>query len=185
MVLSTVTFLGTLTKTKARRNNFTGFICALTKSPGLHISVQVLLISSQEYRKESWKMLYVVTVIVIVSLLEQTNAAPCSGTQISVCNCEDTRVFCNGRNLTTIPSDIPITTTRLDLDDNHISTLAEDAFADLVSLESITLFNNALGSLPAELFSFNTNLEFISLRRNNLSSLPPELFSMNTKLQNM
>ncbi|VDI22983.1 Hypothetical predicted protein, partial [Mytilus galloprovincialis] len=81
-------------------------------------------------------MLYVVTVIVIVSLLKQTNALPCSGPQISVCDCEDTKVYCYGRNLTTLPSNIPITTTDLYLSNTYISTLAEDAFADLVSLDS-------------------------------------------------
>ncbi|CAC5400184.1 unnamed protein product [Mytilus coruscus] len=128
-------------------------------------------------------MLYIVTVIVIVSLLEQTYAVPCSGQQISVCECIDTLVDCENLNLTTVPSNIPITTTKLGLSNNHISTIAEHAFVDLVSLESINLFDNALSSLPAELFSSNINLKIITLQGNNLSSLPAQLFSSNTNLE--
>ncbi|CAC5369493.1 unnamed protein product [Mytilus coruscus] len=64
-----------------------------------------------------------------------------------------------------------------------ISTIAANAYEDLVSLESLNSETNTISSLPGGLFSKNITPRTVNLNRNNISSLPGGLFSSNINLR--
>ena len=61
------------------------------------------------------------------------------------------------------------------LNDNTLSNLPENIFADLSSLVVLDLRNNNLNSLPEGIFTNLTSLQSLRLRENNLECLPPSL----------
>ena len=70
----------------------------------------------------------------------------------------------------------------LRLNDNGISTLDKDAFADLTTLTQLELTDNELESLDATVFDDLTQLTGLRLQNNRLTTLPPGIFTNNTGL---
>ncbi|VDI05457.1 Hypothetical predicted protein [Mytilus galloprovincialis] len=64
----------------------------------------------------------------------------------------------------------------LDLSDNDISTIAANAFQDLISFESLKLNGNTIISLQVGLFSNNINLRKIDLSDNDISTISANAF---------
>ena len=81
----------------------------------------------------------------------------------------------NSPTLNTVPanafSQVATALERLDLDDNSISTIDEDAFDGLTALEKLSLFDNSLTTLDEDIFDGLTALIQILLRNNNITAL--------------
>ena len=73
----------------------------------------------------------------------------------------------------------------LDLASESITSLKEDDFERLTSLESLWLHKNSLSSLPEDLFDGLTSLEILDLGHNSLTSLPEDLFDGLTSLEEL
>ena len=66
-----------------------------------------------------------------------------------------------------------------------LSSLQENDFADLISLQRLALNNNALSSLDADIFADFSNLQELYLEHNNLSSLDATIFAGFSSLENL
>ncbi|XP_071804324.1 uncharacterized protein [Asterias amurensis] len=90
-------------------------------------------------------------------------------------------VQCANRNLQTFP-DIPLgpgcrnQVSEIDVSNNEIKTLPQDAFAGLTSLETIALSNNIIQTIPMGVFRDLTRPNELLLQSNNLSSLQRGVF---------
>ena len=72
----------------------------------------------------------------------------------------------------------------LDLEENSLSSLHEDIFDGLTALNTLELSNNSLSSLDEEIFDGVTALQWLYLYNNRLRSLPQGLLS-STRLPNL
>ena len=68
------------------------------------------------------------------------------------------------------------TLTHLILDDNALTTLAEDTFDDLPELAYLSLRHNQLAALPPGVFDLLPALYWLQLENNHLTTLPPDVF---------
>ncbi len=75
--------------------------------------------------------------------------------------------------------------TQLDLSDNGLTTLPEDAFGQFDNLQWLFLRGNQLVTLPAGIFAGLTNLRFLWLHNNQLATLPPDIFAGLINLQGL
>ena len=71
----------------------------------------------------------------------------------------------------------------LKLDSNSLTSLPEDIFSELDSLETLYLRDSELNTLPDGAFSGLSNLQWLYLGRNNLTSLPSDVFANATSLK--
>ncbi|RWS23730.1 protein slit-like protein [Leptotrombidium deliense] len=117
----------------------------------------------------------------------------------SKCQCQGSLVRCGQKKLTSIPSNIPLTTselyldmndisvispnlnklsdlTRLDLSNNRISLLPDFAFSNLSKLETLILSYNKLECIQAESFKGLKSLRILSLHGNDISMIPNGAF---------
>ncbi|XP_076450179.1 uncharacterized protein LOC143286487 [Babylonia areolata] len=101
---------------------------------------------------------------------DNATLVPCPGS--CVCTERGLRVDCSGQNLTRVPREIPAGTTHLDLSMNNISTLPDNAFAHLTSLQDLRLASNKLQSLPKRIFRKNRFLSTLYLQGNRFKSVP-------------
>ncbi|XP_071135472.1 slit homolog 2 protein-like isoform X2 [Mytilus edulis] len=122
-------------------------------------------------------MLFKTIAVLTLSILKEGYALPCTIPGLTMCECQGTRLYCTGQNLAQIPSNIPKTTTYLTFTENEISSIEDGAFADLHSLERLSLQNNKINSIDANLLSGLTLLEDLSLDNNEISTIEDGAFS--------
>nr|AIO08214.1 variable lymphocyte receptor C [Petromyzon marinus] len=92
-------------------------------------------------------------------------------------------VDCSSKTLADVPTGIPASTEKLQLDYNQLASIDEKAFWGLSNLTYLTITNNPqLQSLPVGVFDRLTSLEKLYLNYNQLKSLPPRVFDSLTKL---
>nr|AIO08262.1 variable lymphocyte receptor C [Petromyzon marinus] len=92
-------------------------------------------------------------------------------------------VDCSHKKLATVPTGIPASTERLQLDYNQLASIDEKAFWGLSNLTYLTITNNnQLQYLPVGVFDQLKNLNELRLDGNKLKSLPPRVFDSLTKL---
>nr|AIO08233.1 variable lymphocyte receptor C [Petromyzon marinus] len=91
-------------------------------------------------------------------------------------------VDCSNKKLATVPTGIPTSTEKLQLDFNQLASIDAKAFQGLTKLTYLTLEYNQLQSLPVGVFDQLKNLNELRLTTNQLKSLPPRVFDSLTKL---
>nr|AIO08272.1 variable lymphocyte receptor C [Petromyzon marinus] len=91
-------------------------------------------------------------------------------------------VDCSHKKLATVPTGIPASTERLELQYNQLTSIPGMAFHSLTRLTYLSLYDNKLTSLPVGVFDQLENLQDLRLGENQLKSLPPGVFDKLTKL---
>nr|AIO08197.1 variable lymphocyte receptor C [Petromyzon marinus] len=91
-------------------------------------------------------------------------------------------VDCSHKKLATVPTGIPASTERLELQYNQLANIHAKAFHGLTRLTYLALDSNKLQSLPAGVFDGLSELDRLSLQLNQLKSLLPGVFDRLTKL---
>lgn len=97
-------------------------------------------------------------------------------------------VYINGNNISRIENGTFANQTRLtymNLRDNRIQELDEDAFIGLSRLQSLVLIGNNVQIIAPRTFHPLTEVSYLDLERNNLSSIGDEVFSQNTQIRNL
>nr|AIO08263.1 variable lymphocyte receptor C [Petromyzon marinus] len=85
-------------------------------------------------------------------------------------------VDCSHKKLATVPTGIPASTERLELQYNQLTAVPVNAFKALTQLTYLSLQNNNLQSLPVGVFDQLKNLNELRLDSNKLQSLPVGVF---------
>nr|AIO08228.1 variable lymphocyte receptor C [Petromyzon marinus] len=91
-------------------------------------------------------------------------------------------VDCSSKTLADVPTGIPASTERLELQYNQLTAVPVKAFHGLTRLTFLDLSNNKLTSLPVGVFDQLKNLNELRLSSNKLKSLPPGVFDSLTRL---
>nr|AIO08129.1 variable lymphocyte receptor C [Petromyzon marinus] len=91
-------------------------------------------------------------------------------------------VDCSSKTLADVPTGIPASTDKLELQFNQLTSVPAKAFQGLTQLTILVLQNNALQSLPVGVFDQMKNLQELRLQDNQLKSLPERVFDKLTKL---
>nr|AGJ51133.1 variable lymphocyte receptor C [Petromyzon marinus] len=91
-------------------------------------------------------------------------------------------VDCSSKTLATVPTGIPASTDKLELQFNQLTSIPGKAFHGLTRLTYLELSNNKLPSLPVGVFDQLKNLNELRLSSNKLKSLPPRVFDGLSKL---
>nr|AGJ51102.1 variable lymphocyte receptor C [Petromyzon marinus] len=91
-------------------------------------------------------------------------------------------VDCSSKTLADVPTGIPASTERLELNYNQLTGIPSTAFQGLTKLTYLTLGENQLQTLPVGVFDQLTELGTLVLQSNQLKSLPPRVFDSLTKL---
>nr|AVK72278.1 slit [Xenoturbella bocki] len=93
------------------------------------------------------------------------------------CLCEGSVVDCSGLGLESIPTDIPVFTTELKLNDNEIEVLFSDgSFRHLPNLQKIDLRNNLINDIETGAFEGAYALTDLLLTNNHLSDIQSQMF---------
>nr|AIO08198.1 variable lymphocyte receptor C [Petromyzon marinus] len=92
-------------------------------------------------------------------------------------------VDCSSKKLATVPTGIPASTERLELQYNQLASIDAKAFQGLRHLTFLSITNNPqLQTLPVGVFDRLTQLDKLYLGQNQLKSLPERVFDRLTKL---
>nr|AIO08277.1 variable lymphocyte receptor C [Petromyzon marinus] len=91
-------------------------------------------------------------------------------------------VDCSSKTLADVPTGIPASTERLQLNYNQLTSIPGKAFHGLTRLTFLGLSDNKLQSLPVGVFDQLENLQDLRLGENQLKSLPPAVFDSLTQL---
>nr|AIO08252.1 variable lymphocyte receptor C [Petromyzon marinus] len=91
-------------------------------------------------------------------------------------------VDCSSKTLATVPTGIPASTERLELQYNQLTSIPDKSFHGLARLTYLGLSNNKLPFLPVGVFDQLKHLNELRLDRNKLKSLPPRVFDSLTQL---
>nr|AGJ51105.1 variable lymphocyte receptor C [Petromyzon marinus] len=92
-------------------------------------------------------------------------------------------VDCSSKTLADVPTGIPASTEKLQLDFNQLASIDAKAFHGLRHLTFLSITSNPqLQSLPVGVFDQLKNLNELRLGENQLKSLPPRVFDSLTKL---
>nr|BAI66959.1 variable lymphocyte receptor B [Eptatretus burgeri] len=102
------------------------------------------------------------TCVLLALLLCCRNGKACP----SRCSCSGTSVDCQSKGLTSVPSGIPSSTTKLWLSSNKLQSLPHGVFDKLTKLTTLVLYNNQLKSVPDGIFDRLTSLQRIYLYSN-------------------
>nr|AIO08096.1 variable lymphocyte receptor C [Petromyzon marinus] len=94
-------------------------------------------------------------------------------------------VDCSHKKLATVPTGIPASTERLELDKNQLESLPAGLFDQLAELKQLYLQYNQLKSLPPRVFDSLTKLTRLNLYNNQLQSIPKGAFDKLTKLERL
>ena len=102
------------------------------------------------------------------------------------CNVQLTEIDLSHNQLSTLRGgDLRLaasTLEKLDLSENRLSILADDALTHLTLLRELNLGDNMLAALPPSLFNSSQNLEKLHLQNNSLTLLTPSIFVHLTRL---
>ncbi|XP_038073008.1 slit homolog 3 protein-like [Patiria miniata] len=88
-----------------------------------------------------------------------------------ICYCYKTKVDCNGKNLSSVPSGIPHGTTSLKLKDNLLTNIQKDDFKNLTELRYLHLDGNQISYIQGGSFRHLNSLQVLLLAKNRLESL--------------
>ncbi|PSN35574.1 hypothetical protein C0J52_22242 [Blattella germanica] len=151
---------------------------------------------------QSNKMSRALTVAIVLVAVHLFNVSACP----TSCACHVGRTNCRNVSLTSIPDDLDVDTSVIDISFNKISVLHNEDFANAKhvdtlfldhngiteiqpyvfywtnSLKRLYLSNNKIVRLNTETFKHLTNLKFLSLKNNELEELDPTLFEVNINL---
>nr|AGJ51123.1 variable lymphocyte receptor C [Petromyzon marinus] len=94
-------------------------------------------------------------------------------------------VDCSSKTLADVPTGIPASTEKLQLNYNQLTSIPGKAFHGLTRLTYLELSNNKLPSLPVGVFDQLKNLNELRLTTNQLKSLPERVFDRLTKLKEL
>nr|AGJ51085.1 variable lymphocyte receptor C [Petromyzon marinus] len=95
-------------------------------------------------------------------------------------------VDCSSKTLADVPTGIPASTEKLQLDYNQLASIDEKAFRGLSNLTYLSITSNPqLQSLPVGVFDQLKDLNELHLNYNQLKSLPPAVFDRLTKLKEL
>nr|AAZ16359.1 variable lymphocyte receptor B [Eptatretus burgeri] len=119
------------------------------------------------------------TCVLLALLLCCRNGKACP----SRCSCSGTKVYCNSKGLTAVPTGIPASSTWLSLYDNKLQSLPHGVFDKQTQLKELHLNQNQLQSLPNGVFDKLTKLTALGLHTNQLKSVPDGIFDRLTSLQ--
>ncbi|KAH9490877.1 hypothetical protein Btru_034171 [Bulinus truncatus] len=89
------------------------------------------------------------------------------------CFCSRSHVRCMFISLETVPQNIPVDTTLLDLRFNKIKSLPKGSFSLLPNLNTLLLNNNEIEELEEDSFQGLSELRFLYLYKNNISKIHP------------
>ena len=123
----------------------------------------------------------IVALLSLVPLMQSTGSCP------KTCHCSWSRnhellVDWSGLDLTTVPRNLPLNTTSLNLSDNHIEDLDNYTFSGLLRLSRLDLSFNIIDTVYSNSFQGLTTLNTLNLRTNPLCFLeiicfgPPNVF---------
>ncbi|CAC5373342.1 unnamed protein product [Mytilus coruscus] len=87
----------------------------------------------------------------------------------SSCSCRDTIVWCNNRNLSAIPSDIPHDSTYVSLSKNKITTIDANVFQGMTALQTLFMNENKITTVDANSFQGLTALTLLDLSYNKIT----------------
>ncbi|XP_077790579.1 immunoglobulin superfamily containing leucine-rich repeat protein [Podarcis muralis] len=105
-------------------------------------------------------------------LLVETQSCP------EICNCVAKKKYgrhiadCSYRDLRAVPLGLPFNATTLTLSVNHISSLQEDSFADVVDLQALWLSHNEISAVAQGTFASLVQLRAIDLSHNRIAVFP-------------
>nr|AGJ51099.1 variable lymphocyte receptor C [Petromyzon marinus] len=94
-------------------------------------------------------------------------------------------VDCSSKTLADVPTGIPASTERLQLNYNQLTSIPDKSFHGLARLTYLGLSNNKLPFLPVGVFDKLENLQDLRLNMNQLKSLRPGVFDRLTKLKEL
>ncbi|CEF71563.1 Slit homolog 2 protein [Strongyloides ratti] len=117
--------------------------------------------------------------------IEKRAATSCREASVcpSACTCTDTTVDCRDRGLKHIPSNLPLTTTELRLEQNHITYISGKAFSSLKNLKRLDLSKNNIIEIASNAFEGLESLNTLVLYGNNISDIPTTAFKDLKNLQ--
>ncbi|XP_006917594.1 leucine-rich repeat and transmembrane domain-containing protein 1 [Pteropus alecto] len=92
------------------------------------------------------------------------------------CHSSSNSVDCSRQGLAEIPSNLPLQTLTLHLQDNQIHQLPAFAFRSVPQLTTLNLCNNSLSNLAPGAFHGLQHLQVLNLTQNSLHSLESRLF---------
>ncbi|XP_075929858.1 vasorin isoform X1 [Petromyzon marinus] len=92
------------------------------------------------------------------------------------CNLQTNMIFCVTKEMSKLPSNIPMATLHLYLFENKISQLADSSFAGLPHLRTLDLSYNQIKVMPLALFHPLRDLKNIDLSGNLIASVTNETF---------
>lgn len=119
----------------------------------------------------------------LTNFVSDSSADGCSGyNHTNKCVCSANELYCNGAELTTVPADIPVSMTKIEMKVNNITSLDESCFPGMTSLKYLELDHNLIETISANTFQDLTALKSLQLRHNLLTSLPEGVFSTNIAL---
>ncbi|XP_044171335.1 leucine-rich repeat and transmembrane domain-containing protein 2-like [Acropora millepora] len=98
--------------------------------------------------------------VAILSLCNLSHSDVCK----SLCSCSAHEVDCEGKGIDSsllLNISFPTSTTSLNLHNNEITQLPENAFSGLTNLKRLVLWVNAITQLPERIFSGLTNLTYL------------------------
>ena len=99
----------------------------------------------------------------------------------SVCDCTNTSngviVHCSSRRLDRIPTHFPKNTYKLELQENDISVIENNAFNNLPDLRYLYLHSNKITSIKSDMFNNLTKLYWLQLQNNNISVIKNNTFN--------
>ncbi|XP_041833417.1 amphoterin-induced protein 2-like [Melanotaenia boesemani] len=103
---------------------------------------------------------------------------PTVATCPTCCLCASDIISCSGRNLSTIPFDLPSYATRLDLSHNALSTLRVDWISQPFDrLATLVLNKNSISQIEVAAFTMTPHLLHLDLSSNQLTVLNSSIFS--------
>ncbi|KAI8489073.1 hypothetical protein Bbelb_332970 [Branchiostoma belcheri] len=117
-------------------------------------------------------------VLLLILLKEAGPTAACSSSCSSVC-------WCDNRDLTSVPQDLPTTITELVLWNNNITTLSQSDFSRYGSLTSLSLRSNQISVINSGALYNLTRLTYLYLHNNQLTSLRSDMFVGNGILERL
>lgn len=119
----------------------------------------------------------------LTNFVSDSSADGCIGYNHSTnCACSADVLSCNGLQLTTVPANIPVSITKIEMKLNNVTSLDESCFTGMTSLTYIVLNYNLIETIATNTFQDLTALKNLQLRSNLLTSLPEGVFSMNIAL---
>ncbi|XP_043935911.1 toll-like receptor 2 [Protopterus annectens] len=92
---------------------------------------------------------------------------------------------CKGRNLVTVPNNLPISLEVLDLSYNKLTIVQHQDFASLTQLRILYLNYNNISQIEKGSFDKNTLLEYLTIFNNSLTEIPSSALQPLKKLQTL